>query len=202
MSPGVWAAVVIVVVAALIAIGYALTIWNRRRHLRDRFGPEYDRTVRHSDSRREAEQELLSREERHAELHIRPLDPETRHSYAMKWAGVQERFVDAPGFAVTEADALVTAVMTERGYPTEGFEQRLSDLSVAHAATLGHYRKAHDISGRAARQDATTEELRQAMVHYRALFHELLGSGEDRPNGRRSARHDREPARDDREARR
>jgi hypothetical protein len=128
-----------------------------------------------------------------AGLDIRPLDPATRDGYAAKWAEVQERFVDAPGFAVTEADQLVAAVMSERGYPTEGFEQRLSDLSVAHGRTLDHYRQAHEISGRAARREATTEELRQAMVHYRALFEELLvkdaPAGTHRPNP--------EPAHDD-----
>ncbi|MEU7883463.1 hypothetical protein [Microbispora bryophytorum] len=179
MTAVAWVAVVIVAVLVILAVGYLVSARNRRRHLQDRFGPEYERTVRESDSRKEAEQELLAREERHAKLDIRPLDPQTREGYARKWAEVQERFVDAPGFAVTEADTLVTAVMAERGYPTDEFEQRLSDLSVAHAATLDHYRNAHDISSRAARQEATTEELRQAMVHYRALFHELLGDGDD-----------------------
>jgi hypothetical protein len=185
MNAVAWVAVVIVAVLAVLAVGYFVSAANRRRHLQDRFGPEYDRTVRESESRKEAEQELLAREERHAQLDIRPLAPETRQTYAKNWTDVQERFVDAPGFAVTEADALVTSVMAERGYPTEEFEQRLSDLSVAHAATLDHYRKAHEISSRAARQDATTEELRQAMVHYRALFQELLGeTGDARVNGR------------------
>ncbi|MEV7802261.1 hypothetical protein AB0O28_04875 [Microbispora sp. NPDC088329] len=179
MNAAAWVAVVIVAVLVILAVGYLVSARNRRRHLQDRFGPEYERTVRESDSRREAEQDLRAREERHAKLDIRPLDPRTRDRYARKWTEVQERFVDAPGFAVTEADALVTAVMAERGYPTDDFEQRLSDLSVAHAATLDHYRNAHDISSRAARQDATTEELRQAMVHYRALFEELLGDGAD-----------------------
>ncbi|GAA0384775.1 hypothetical protein GCM10009530_39560 [Microbispora corallina] len=177
MNAVAWVAVVIVVVLAILAIGYFVSRQNRRRHLQDRFGPEYDRAVRESDSRKAAEQELLAREERHAQLDIRPLAPEARETYTRKWTEVQERFVDAPGFAVTEADALVTAVMADRGYPTDDFEQRLSDLSVAHAATLDHYRQAHDISSRAARQDATTEELRQAMVHYRALFQELLEAG-------------------------
>ncbi|MEW9533633.1 hypothetical protein [Microbispora sp. NPDC049125] len=185
MNAVAWVAVVIVAVLAVLAVAYFVSAANRRRHLQNRFGPEYDRTVRESESRKEAEQELLAREERHAQLDIRPLAPETRETYARKWTDVQERFVDAPGFAVTEADALVTSVMAERGYPTDEFEQRLSDLSVAHAATLDHYRKAHEISSRAARQDATTEELRQAMVHYRALFQELLGETADaRVNGR------------------
>jgi hypothetical protein len=126
------------------------------------------------DSRHDAEQELLAREQRHSELDIRPLPEESRDSYAARWNEVQERFVDAPGFAVSEADQLVAAVMAERGYPTEDFEQRVSDLSVGHGATLDHYRAAHEISGPPPRKEASTEDLRQAMVHYRALFEELL----------------------------
>ncbi|GAA1012275.1 hypothetical protein Aple_008050 [Acrocarpospora pleiomorpha] len=174
MSAIAWVAVVVVVVLALGAAGYLVANGNRRRHLQNRFGPEYDRTVQESDNRRLAERELLAREARVAELDIRPLDDETRETYAKKWTEVQERFVDAPGFAVTEADALVTAVMADRGFPTDAFEERLNVLSVGYGATLDHYRQAHEISGRAARQEAGTEELRQAMVHYRALFEELL----------------------------
>ncbi|GHH69192.1 hypothetical protein GCM10017673_19280 [Streptosporangium violaceochromogenes] len=174
MPTVIWVTVIVVVVVAVIAGGYAVVQRQRRHRLRDRFGPEYDRTVRERENRREAEQELLAREERFSSLDIRPLDPKTRKTYARKWMEVQERFVDAPGFAVTEADHLVTSVMAERGYPTEDFEQRLSDLSVAHGRTLDHYRRAHEISRRAARKEASTEELRQAMVHYRALFEELL----------------------------
>ncbi|WP_405151312.1 hypothetical protein OG589_20305 [Sphaerisporangium sp. NBC_01403] len=169
-----WVAVVVAAVVAILAVGYLVTQQQRRRRLQERFGPEYERTLSERDNRREAEQELLEREQRHAKLNIRPLAPETRSTYSKKWTEVQERFVDAPGFAVTEADHLVTAVMADRGYPTEGFEQQVSDLSVAHGPTLDHYRKAHEISSRAARQEASTEELRQAMVHYRALFEELL----------------------------
>ncbi|WP_424534443.1 hypothetical protein ACOZ38_29660 [Sphaerisporangium viridialbum] len=169
-----WVAVVVAAVVAILAVGYLVTQQQRRRRLQERFGPEYERTLSERDNRREAEQELLEREQRHAKLNIRPLAPETRSTYSKKWTEVQERFVDAPGFAVTEADHLVTAVMADRGYPTEGFEQQVSDLSVAHGSTLGHYREAHEISSRAARQEASTEELRQAMVHYRALFEELL----------------------------
>ncbi|MEV0228716.1 hypothetical protein [Nonomuraea sp. NPDC050786] len=174
MTTSIWVAVVVVVVA-LAAVAYlVLRQQQRRSHLRERFGPEYERTVAEHDNRREAEEELLDRERRHAELDIRPLTEESREAYANRWTEVQERFVDAPGFAVTEADQLVTAVMAERGYPTQDFEERLSTLSVGHAATLDHYRTAHEISGRAARKEASTEELRQAMVHYRALFEELL----------------------------
>ncbi|MFD0890350.1 hypothetical protein ACFQ08_37900 [Streptosporangium algeriense] len=182
MSTVIWVVVIVVAVVAVIAVGFAVLQQRRRHRLRDRFGPEYDRTVRERDNRREAEQELLAREQRFSGLDIRPLAPEARDGYARKWMEVQERFVDAPGFAVTEADHLVTSVMTERGYPTADFEQRLSDLSVAHGRTLDHYRQAHGISGRAAHQEASTEELRQAMVHYRVLFEELLEpSGGDHP---------------------
>ncbi|MEU1385804.1 MULTISPECIES: hypothetical protein [unclassified Nonomuraea] len=174
MTTLIWVAVVVVAVVALAAVGYVVLQQQRRSRLRERFGPEYERTVAESDNRREAERELIAREQRHSELDIRPLPEETRDAYATRWTEVQERFVDAPGFAVTEADQLVTSVMAERGYPTDDFEQRVSDLSVGHAATLDHYRTAHEISGRAARKEASTEELRQAMVHYRALFEELL----------------------------
>lgn len=175
MDTLVWVAVVVVAVVALATVGYVVVQQQKRRnHLRARFGPEYERMMAERDSKKEVEQELIAREQRFAELDIRPLSPESRENYANRWTEVQERFVDAPAFAVTEADHLVTAVMAERGYPTENFEQRLSDLSVAHAETLDHYRTAHEISGRAVRKEASTEELRQAMVHYRALFEELL----------------------------
>ncbi|WP_230879114.1 hypothetical protein [Planomonospora sp. ID67723] len=186
----IWVVVIVVAVAAIIAVGYVVLQQRRRHRLRERFGPEYERTLQERESRREAEQELLAREERFSSLDIRPLDAGTRESYAKKWTEVQERFVDAPGFAVTEADHLVTSVMAERGYPTDDFEQRIADLSVAHGRTLDHYRRAHEISGRAARKQASTEELRQAMVHYRALFQELLEAEESRAvNGDHAPRH-------------
>ncbi|WP_240506765.1 hypothetical protein [Thermoactinospora rubra] len=174
METLIWVAVVVVAVVAVAAVGYVVLQQQRRNRLRARFGPEYDRLVAESENRKEAEQELLAREQRFSQLDIRPLAPESRQTYAKRWTEVQERFVDSPAMAVTEADQLVTAVMAERGYPTDDFEERMSTLSVAHAATLDHYRKAHDISARAARKEASTEDLRQAMVHYRALFQELL----------------------------
>ncbi|WP_433377797.1 hypothetical protein [Streptosporangium sp. CA-115845] len=190
MSTVIWVAVIVVAVVAIVAIGYLVLQQQRRHRLRDRFGPEYERTLRERDSRRDAEQELRAREQRFSSLDIRTLDAQTREIYTRKWMEVQERFVDAPGFAVTEADHLVTSVMAERGYPTEDFEQRLSDLSVAHGRALDHYRQAHEISSRAAHKEASTEELRQAMVHYRALFEELLAAPGSEVNGERSARQD------------
>lgn len=177
----IWVAVIVVVVIAIAAVGYAIMQQQRRTRLRDRFGPEYERTVAEHDNRREAEQELRSREQRVADLDIRPLDDETRANYCSRWGEVQERFVDAPGFAVTEADQLVTSVMGDRGYPTDNFDDKISTLSVGHAQTLDHYRQAHEISGRAARKEASTEELRQAMVHYRALFLVLLHDDSPHP---------------------
>ncbi|MFC5817629.1 hypothetical protein [Nonomuraea harbinensis] len=174
MDTLIWVALVVVAIAAVAAVAYVVVQQQRRSRLRDRFGPEYERTMAEHDSKREAEQELIAREQRHAELDIKPLPEQSRDDYANRWAEVQERFVDAPESAVAEADQLVTTVMAERGYPTEDFRQRIADLSVGHAETLTHYRKAHDISERATRKEASTEDLRQAMVHYRALFEELL----------------------------
>jgi hypothetical protein len=171
--------VVVLVVAALLVLG---RMQSRRRRLRERFGPEYERMVADAGNPRAAEHELSEREKRHAELPIRALPADVRDRYGEQWATVQERFVDVPVESVGEADRLVTSLMAERGYPTEGYEQRLADLSVQHASTLDHYRQAHDVGQRAAAGTATTEDLRQAMVHYRALFEELLQEPV-RPNG-------------------
>jgi hypothetical protein len=164
--------ILIIVVAAAIA-GIAYT--TRRRRLQQRFGPEYDRMVEEKGSRSKAEAELANRQRRVAGLDIRPLDPAARARYSQDWAVVQERFVDAPQDAVLAAQRLVMTVMKERGYPTEGGDQVLADLSVDHANVLDHYRAAYDISQRAADNAASTEDLRQAMIHYRALFQDLLG---------------------------
>ncbi|MEV5754553.1 hypothetical protein AB0L00_42665 [Actinoallomurus sp. NPDC052308] len=171
---------VIVIVAVLVVAALGLFAWRQqqRRRLRERFGPEYDRTVERHDSAREAEQELRAREQRHRELQIRDLDPTVRDRYRADWQRVQEHFVDSPQSAVAEADNLLVRVMKDRGYPTEDYEQQVADLSVEHAGTIDRYRTAHDIRGRADAGRASTEDLRQAMVHYRALFAELLGDGE------------------------
>ncbi|MCW2947661.1 MAG: hypothetical protein JWR24_4378 [Actinoallomurus sp.] len=171
--------VVVIVIIAVLVIGTAVLVSSaqaRRRRLRERFGPEYERAVDSHESTREAEQELRAREKRHDDLPIRPLDPESRERHRSAWQQVQENFVDAPEAAVGDADHLVILVMGERGYPTEDYEQQVADLSVEHASTLDRYRAAHDISTRAEAKEASTEDLRQAMVHYRALFTELLGT--------------------------
>jgi hypothetical protein len=174
MATGAIVAIVIVVIVVA-AVLFMLTVANRRRRLRERFGPEYDRAVTERGSRREAEAELSEREKHVRELDIRPLSPTARNQYQSEWTAVQEQFVDAPQAAVTGAQTLVSAVMEARGYPTEPYDQTLADLSVEHASTLDHFRAAHDISQNAAAGTATTEDLRQAMIHYRALFGELLG---------------------------
>ncbi|MFC6010271.1 hypothetical protein [Nocardia lasii] len=165
--------VVIVLAAVLVGAAFLIPPYLRRKRLRDRFGPEYDRTLEQSEGRRAAERELVQRERRHSSLELRELAPERRDEFTAAWARVQERFVDEPADAVREADRLVTTVMGERGYPTEGFDQQAADLSVEHAATLGHYRDAHDIAVKHADGRASTEDLRTAIVHYRALFLDL-----------------------------
>ncbi|WP_406283836.1 hypothetical protein [Embleya sp. NBC_00896] len=166
--------VVIVVVLAAAAVFAGRPIL-RRRHLQTRFGPEYDRAVEQYGDRREAERNLVERERRHSELELRPLDPAARDKYATEWTEVQERFVDAPDAAVQEADELITRLMRERGYPTGAHDKRMELLSVEHGHTLDHYRKAHDIARRSEAGGAETEDLRQAMIHHRALFDDLLG---------------------------
>jgi hypothetical protein len=177
--------VVVLVVVALAALGWFL--W-RRQALRRRFGPEYDRVVAERDNRQDAERELRERERRHAELELRPLSAESRATYAAAWEEVQARFVDSPADAVTAGDELVTRLVAERGYPTGDYDEQVAHLSVEHAQTLGHYRDAHEIHLRNQRGEASTEELRQALVHYRALFADVLGDDPlDRPDRSRPA---------------
>ncbi len=174
MSTETLVAIIVPSVIVLILLGVGLWMLSRRRHLKRRFGPEYDRTVEEAGGQLSADRELSSREQRHDALEIRELPPEVRQQYADDWGHVQEHFVDRPQGAVDEADSLVTRLMRERGYPTGGYEQQLQDLSVEHGRTLEHYRDAHEIQTRSSGGKATTEELRGAMVHYRALFDELL----------------------------
>jgi hypothetical protein len=164
--------IVVLLVLAAIVLGVRAA---RRRRLQQTFGPEYDRVVADTGNRTEAERELLERTKRHADLELRPLSPESRAKYAAAWEEVQIRFVDDPKDAVETADELVTKLIAERGYPTGDYDERLANLSVEHAATLEHYRNAHEISERSKSGSAETEDLRQALVHYRSLFADLLG---------------------------
>ncbi|MFC4146970.1 hypothetical protein ACFO0M_12005 [Micromonospora mangrovi] len=168
--------VIVVVVLVLAALAAFAVVASRRRALRQRFGPEYDRVVQERDSRSAAERELRDRERRHAELELTPLSPESRTKYAAAWEELQVRFVDSPAETVGDADELVSRLIAERGYPTGDFSDQIAHLSVEHARTLTHYRDAHEIRLRNERGEASTEELRQALVHYRALFADLLGT--------------------------
>jgi hypothetical protein len=182
MSAGAIVAVIVAVVLVILVIG-SLTLM-RRRQLRQRFGPEYDRVAGEMHSQRKADAELAGRERRVRSLDIRPLDETVRVKYAAEWTAIQERFVDQPEQAVAQAGLLITSVMKDRGYPTEGHDQILADLSVEHASTLDHYRAAHDVSMQAEAGTADTEHLRLAMLHYRALFSDLLGQpGGTQPSG-------------------
>ncbi|MGI5215019.1 hypothetical protein [Plantactinospora sp. CA-290183] len=174
MSPMQIALIILVVLAAAAAVVLVL-IASRRRALRTKFGPEYERAVAEQQTRAAAERELRERERRHAELTLTPLSAEARGRYAAEWEEIQARFVDSPAEAVGAADEVVTRLITERGYPTGDYDDRLAQLSVEHARTLGHYRDAHEIHLRNQRGEASTEQLRQAVVHYRALFTDLLG---------------------------
>ncbi|MGW7410503.1 hypothetical protein ACWGI9_43750 [Streptomyces sp. NPDC054833] len=177
MSTGTLLAIIIAIVVVLALAAVAVSLMRRRRHLRDRFGPEYERTVEGSDSRLAAERELRERERRHDALDIKPLPPVSRDRYTQDWSSVQQEFVDRPEDAVHDADRLVTSLMHDRGYPTEGFDQQMKDLSVEHGRTLEHYRAAHEVESLSSNHQATTEQLRGAMMHYRALFDELLSDG-------------------------
>ncbi len=168
-------AVVIVVILVVIALLGAAGISARRRRLRQQFGPEYDRVVGEQNSKIRAEAELTERQRRVRKLDIKPLPEEARLRHADRWVAIQEEFVDAPRLAVQDAYALVATVMRERGYPVDDDQQVMADLSVEHAQTVGHFRAAQDISISAAGDDAATEDLRQAFIHYRALFSDLLG---------------------------
>jgi hypothetical protein len=178
------AMIIVAIVAAVIVVG-TLTICTlalvRRRELQHRFGTEYDRVVGASSSTLKAEAGLKERERRVRDLDIRPLTSAARESYADQWAVIQERFVGAPAEAVTASHVLVIAVMNERGYPTDHPDQVLADLSVEHATTLDRYRSAEKISGNAASGTASTEDLRLAMIGYRALFRDLLGEPDALP---------------------
>ena len=176
-----------VIIAAVVIVGVLVSfVVSRKRSklLKERFGPEYDRTVRHSGSREKAEAELREREKRVRQFNIVPLLLNDRRRYQDSWATIQGRFVDDPKTAVEEANRLIQEVMQRRGYPVIDFEQAAADLSVDYPVVVENYRAAYQIAKRNERSMADTEELRQALVYYRALFRELLGGSEGRePTG-------------------
>ncbi len=170
--------VVVIIIAALIAAGAVTT---RRRKLQQQFGPEYERAVAEQNSKLRAEAELTDRQRRVRNLDIRPLTDQARRQYAADWVAIQEQFVDWPQTAVRRAYDLVVTVMTERGYPNDDTDKVMNDLSVEHATTVGHFRTAQQITGAAASGAVATEDLRQALIHYRALFSDLLGEDVTEP---------------------
>src|SRR6476646_2480875 len=174
MAAWVWVVIAVAVVAVLAVVLWQTLDHRRTSKLQDRFGPEYDRTVGAADNRRDAEAELQAREERREQLDIRPLSQAARDRYAEIWRVTQARFVDDPRGAVAAGDSLIQSVMAERGYPVENFEQRAADVSVDHPQVVENYRQGHLLAQASAGGDDSTENLRQAMRHYRSLFDELV----------------------------
>ena len=173
---------IIIAVAVLLVAGIGIVFSIRKRktaRLRTQFGgAEYNRAVKEGGSRQKAEAVLDKRADRVESFHIQPLGPGDRTRFVESWRRVQARFVDGPGGAVTEADQLLRDVMSTRGYPVTDFEQRAADISVDHPLVLEHYRSAHEIAVRQTQGQVSTEDLRQAMIHYRTLFEELVGEPE------------------------
>jgi hypothetical protein len=180
-----------VVLALLALVAIAIVVWvsaqaRRSKQLQEGFGPEYERVVDEAGDKREAERELQARRERYEEFDIRALAPGARSRYAEQWRAVQERFVDEPDSAVRDADRLVQQVMEERGYPVDDdFERRADDLSVDYPELVENFRKGNRLWTDYEAGNADTEDLRQAMVHYRALFEELLEEEPAREGTRR-----------------
>jgi hypothetical protein len=185
-----WAWIVIVIVVVIIVAALA-TMATRRRNtaaLRERFGSEYERTVAVSGDQRTAEAALRGRQRERRRLDIKPLSETSRARYAGEWRAIQERFVDQPAEATDAADNLLHRVMQERGYPTVDFDAQSDLISVDHPDVVENYRVAHDIHGRAQDQQASTEDLREALLRYRSLFRELLGADDAVPAAAPAAR--------------
>jgi hypothetical protein len=167
-------AIVVAVIVVIIAVVVFYVQRRRSERLRHHFGPEYDRAVAEGGDRRRAEATLEDRAERVKKFHLRPLTPEDKTRFTADWDRVQAHFVDAPAGAVAEADQLLGDIMATRGYPMGDFEQRAADISVDHPIVTQNYRAAHEIAVRQAKGQSSTEDLRRAMIHYRALFEDLV----------------------------
>src|ERR1700726_4157127 len=167
-------AAAVILIMALIALVYFRKRRSTTADLRQRFGPEYERAMREHGSERKAEAKLVDREKWVEKLTIRDLDPMERERFSKQWKSVQSRFVDSPKGAVAEADDLVSSLMKTRGYPVSDFDQRTADISVDHPRVVENYRSAHETALRVGKDQATTEDLRTAMIHYRSLFEELV----------------------------
>jgi len=167
-------AVLVIAIIVIAAVAFMNSRRRRRLQLQQRFGPEYDRVLKQEGDPRKAEGVLEFRQKRREKFRIHPLSAADRSNFAVRWNEVQARFVDDPRGAVTVADSLVTDVMQARGYPIGEFDQRAADLSVDYPLIVENYRAAHAIALRHGEGKASTEDMRQAMVHYRLLFQELL----------------------------
>ena len=175
MDTWIWVVIVAAVVVILVAlIATVMVRKRRRRQLQGRFGSEYDRTVGDSRNRRTAERELREREAKVDELDLRPLTEASRQRYSQQWTDMQSSFVDRPQVAVADADRLITDLMRERGYPVDDFDTRSELVSVNHPEVVQNYRTAHTIAARTIEGRTSTEDLRQAVISYRALFEEML----------------------------
>lgn len=171
------AVVVLVIVGLLMASSFSSR--NRSKKLQERFGTEYDRTVETLGDKKKAQIELDERQKHVAGLNIKPLSAADRERYQANWTAIQSKFVDEPGQAIGNADRLIMEVMQVRAYPVSDFEQRAADISVSYPALVSNYRAAREIALKNEKQEANTEDLRQALIHYRSLFEELLGTEAD-----------------------
>ena len=179
MDTWVWIVIGVIVAVVVLGVLFSALRTRRSRSLQDQFGREYDRAVDKAGGRREAERELAERQKRHDELELRPLSQDARERYVQQWQVTQGRFVDDPTGAVSEADDLVQRVVRDRGYPVDDFEQRAADISVEHPDLVEKYRTADGIARASERGEASTEDLRHSVRHYRALFVELLELDDD-----------------------
>lgn len=184
MSTSEIVALVVAVVVVLLVLAAVAAVLKRRRQreeLRSTYGAEYDRTVEQADKRRHAERELAERKERHDSLQIRPLPEASRQRYLTAWDGVQNRFIDSPVLALSEADALLTRMLAERGFPTDDVRTQEDMLSVEHAHLLESFRAGHAIEQQNTTGNADTEQVRQGMLHFRQVFEELVSEGGSEP---------------------
>lgn len=183
-------AILVIVLIAVVIAAAGILYWqfNRTKRLRERFGPEYDRTVQETGTKYKAEAKLQHLEERVERLHIRQLEPAERTNFEKSWRQIQGRFVDNPNGAVTDADHMLGEVMSVEGYPVLDFEQRAADISVDHPRVVENYREGHRIAVLQEQGRASTEDLRKAMIHYRTLFDDLIGLADRRELSQERAR--------------
>lgn len=180
---------VVLLVLVIAAAAFASVRARRRRAaLQAGFGREYDRTVSGSDSRRDAERELVARQQEHGQLELRPLSDASLLRYREEWQAVQAKFVDAPVLALSEADSLVTRLLADRGYPTDGFDDQARLLSVEHAHVIEDYRRAHAVELDSRSGTADTEAVRNALLDFRRVFEDVIETAEASPASPRVAR--------------